>query len=131
MLGIPIGITNSAIELKICTISVNIVTNPRYHGYQTGLASMVYKFFDNKSETFATRDKPSSSWAIKNKIMSSKELAEELRKKIVTDFEKRKLHSSFIDNIWGPDLADMQLITKFDKGFRFLWLVFDIYSKLA
>ena len=63
--------------------------------------------------------------------MSSKELAEELRKKIVTDFEKRKLHSSFIDNIWGPDLADMQLITKFDKGFRFLWLVFDIYSKFA
>ena len=63
--------------------------------------------------------------------MSSKELAEELRKKIVTDFEKRKLHSSFIDNIWGPDLADMQLITKFEKGFRFLWLVFDIYSKFA
>ena len=52
--------------------------------------------------------------------MSSKELVEELRKKIVTDFEKRKLHSSFIDNIWGPDLADMQLITKFEKGFRFL-----------
>ena len=63
--------------------------------------------------------------------MSSKELAEELRKKIITDFEKRKLHSSFIDNIWGPDLADMQLITKFEKGFRFLWLVFDIYSKFA
>ena len=35
------------------------------------------------------------------------------------------------DNIWAADLADMQLISKFNKGFRFLLCVIDIYSKYA
>ena len=39
--------------------------------------------------------------------------------------------SSFRDNIWGADLADMQLLSKFNKGFRFLLCVIDIYSKYA
>ena len=39
------------------------------------------------------------------------------------------LHWSFIDNIWGADLADMQLISKFKEGFRFLLCFIDIYSK--
>ena len=38
---------------------------------------------------------------------------------------------SFRGNIWGADLADMQLISKFNKGFRFLIAVIDIYSKYA
>ena len=33
---------------------------------------------------------------------------------------KKKVYSGFKDNIWGTDLADMQLIGKFNKGFRFL-----------
>ena len=33
------------------------------------------------------------------------------------------------DNIWGADLADMQLFSKFNKGFRFLLCVIDIFSK--
>ena len=41
------------------------------------------------------------------------------------------MYSSFRDNIWGEDLADMQLLSKFDKGFRFLWCVIDICSKYA
>ena len=44
---------------------------------------------------------------------------------------KRKVHSLLIDNIWGTDLAHMQLISKFNKGFRFLLCVIDIYSKCA
>ena len=44
---------------------------------------------------------------------------------------KRKVHSPFMDNIWGDDLGDMQLVTIFDKGFRFLLCVTDIYSKYA
>ena len=40
--------------------------------------------------------------------MSNKELAEELHKAIIRKFEKSKVHSSFIDNIWGADLAEMQ-----------------------
>ena len=43
------------------------------------------------------------------------------------------MHLPFIDNVWGADLADMQLIRKFNKGFRFLFLlcVISIYSKYA
>ena len=39
------------------------------------------------------------------------------------------MHSLFVDNIWGGDLADMQLMSKFNKGFRFLLCVTDICSK--
>ena len=44
---------------------------------------------------------------------------------------KRKVHSPFIDNIWGADLADMQLISKFNKGFRILLCVIDNYRKYS
>ena len=72
-------------------------------------------------------------WFINFLIKSffDKELAEELHKLIIKNFNKRKVHSPFIDNIWGADLADMQLINKFNKGFRFLLCVIDIYSKYA
>ena len=41
------------------------------------------------------------------------------------------MYSSFKDNIWGADLADMQSISKFYKGFRFLLFVIDMFSKYA
>ena len=41
------------------------------------------------------------------------------------------MYSSFKDNIWSVDLADMQLLSKFNKGFRFLLCVIDIFSKYA
>ena len=41
------------------------------------------------------------------------------------------MYSSFKDNVWGADLADMQLISKFNIGFRFLLCVIDIFSKYA
>ena len=82
---------------------------------------MVYKFFDEKTSSSGT----------KNKVISNKELAEELHKTIIRNFKKRKIHSTFIDSIWGADLADMQLISKFNKGFRFSLCVIDIYSKYA
>ena len=65
------------------------------------------------------------------KEMSNKELAEELHKPIIRKFEKRKVHSPFTDNISGADLADMQLISKFDKRFRFLLCAIDVYNKYA
>ena len=60
--------------------------------------------------------------------MSNQELAEELHKAIIRKFEKRKLHSSFIDNIWGVDPADMQLTSKFNEGIRFYYvsLIFSV-----
>ena len=63
--------------------------------------------------------------------MSNKELAEELLKPIIRKFEERKVYSPFIDNIWGADLADIQSISKFNKGIRFSLCVIDIFSKYA
>ena len=54
-----------------------------------------------------------------------------LHKPIIRKFNKRKVQSPFINNIWGADLADIQLISKFGKEFRFLLCVIDIYSKYA
>ena len=71
---------------------------------------MVYKFFDKKSE---------GSGIINNK--ENIQLADELHKPIIRKFKKRKVYSSFRDNIWGADLADMQLLSKFNKGFRFYY----------
>ena len=70
---------------------------------------MVYRLFDKKN----------SGSGIKNESISNKELAEELHKPIIRKFNKIKVHSPFIDNIWGIDLADMQLISKSNKRFRF------------
>ena len=67
---------------------------------------MVYKFFDKKI----------SGGAIKNETMSNKYLAEELHRRIIRKFKKRKIYCSFIDNFWGADPSDMQLIIKFNKG---------------
>ena len=91
----------------------------KYDGYQHDLALIVYKFFDKKI----------SGSSIKNENISNKELAEELHKPIIRKFNERKVHSPFLSNIWGADLADMQLISKFNKCFRFLLCVIDIYSK--
>ena len=92
----------------------NLAQNLKYYGYQKSLASMVYDFFERKT----------SGSDIKN--ISNKELAEELHKPIIRKVNKRKVHSSFTDNIWGADLANMQLISKFNKGIRILLCVIDI-----
>ena len=67
--------------------------------------------------------------SIKKENMSNKYLAKELQKPIIRKFKKRKLRSPFIDIICGVDLADMQLISKFNKGICFLLCVVDIFSK--
>ena len=61
----------------------------------------------------------------------NQQLAEELHKSIIKKFKERKVYSSFKDNIWGADLADMQSTIKFNNGFRFLLCVIDICSKYA
>ena len=69
---------------------------------------------------------------ILTKITSQNEqLAEVLHKPIIRKFKKRKVHSTFKDKIWGVDLADMQLLSKYNKGIRFLLCAFDIFSKYA
>ena len=63
--------------------------------------------------------------------MLNQQLAEELHKSVVRKIEKRKIHSSFINNIWGADLVNIQFISKFNKGIQFLLCVIDIYSTYA
>ena len=68
--------------------------NRKYYGYQCGLASMVYKYFDKKT----------SGKGIKNKNISDQQLTEELHKTITRKLNKRKVQSPFLYNIWGADL---------------------------
>ena len=63
------------------------------------------------------------------KVNPSEQLAEELHKAIIRNFKKRTVYSRCKDNISGADLADMQLISKFNKGFKFLLCVINIFSK--
>ena len=87
----------------------NIAKYPKYDGYQRVLLQWFINFL------------------IKKLQVKKQKLAEELDKPTIRKFKKRKVHSSFIDNIWGADLADMQ----FNRGFRFLLGVIDIFSKYA
>ena len=107
----------------------NIAKDPRYDGYQRGLVSMVYKFYDKKTKGSGFTTLANKS-AIKS-ILQYEQLAEELHKTIIIKFEKRKVYSAFKHNIWGADLADIQLISQFNKRFIFLLCVIDIFSKYA
>ena len=64
-------------------------------------------------------------------MLQNEQLAEELHKRIIKKFKRRIVYSSFKDNIWGADLTNMQLISKFNKRIRFLLCVLDIFSKYA
>ena len=114
----------------------NIARNPKYDGYQRGLASMIYKFFDKKSASLTDKSVSGSGIVNNNNndddyIKQNLQFAKELHKPIIRKFKKRKVFSGFKDNIWGTDLADMQLISKFNKGFRYLLCVIYIFSKYA
>ena len=92
-----------------------IGSDPKYDGYQRGLASMVYKFFDKKSKGSGIINEPNY------------QLANELHKPIIRKFKKRKVYSSFRDNIWGVDLADMQSLSKYNKGIKYLLCAIDLF----
>ena len=119
----------TAVDRVLKNKAFNITKDPKYDGYQRGLASMVYKFFDKKTKGSGVTTLAKKS-AIKS-IPQNKQLAEELHKPITRKFKNRKVYSAFKDNIWAADLAKIQLISKFNKGFRFLLCVIDIYSKYA
>ena len=64
-----------------------IASDQKYHGYQRGLASMVYKFFDKKSSGSGLANKENT------------QLVDEFHNPIIRKFNKRKVCSSFKDNI--------------------------------
>ena len=80
---------------------------------------MIYAFFDKRSK---------GSGIINE---SNYQLANELHKPVIKKFEKRKVYSYFKDNIWGVDLADMQSLSKYNKGFKYLLCAIDLFSKYA
>ena len=90
--------------------------DPRINGYQRGLASMVYKCFNERA---------------KGSGINNKQLVKELHKPIIKNFKRRKVYSSFKDNIWGVDLADMSLINKSDKEIKYLLCVIDLFSRYS
>ena len=100
----------------------DIASNPKYDGYQRGLASMVYKFFDKKSTGSGFKK-------LKNTARNSSILVDERHKPIIRKFNKRKVYSQLKDNIWGVDLADMQSLSRKNKGIKYLLCAIDLYSK--
>ena len=94
---------------------------------------MVYKFLDSKDTSPDKKSEGSGAKHVNNTKLApqNQKLAEELHKPIIKKFEKRKVHAAFKDNIWSADLADMQLLSRYNKGIRFLLCVIDIFSKYA
>ena len=112
----------------------DIASNPEYDGYQRGVASMVYKFFDKKSTAEPSSLERTGSGFKKLKDTtkpSSSILADELHKPIIRKFYKRMVYSQFKDNIWGVDLADMQSLSRKNKSIKYLSCAIDLYSKYA
>ena len=58
----------------------NIAKNPKYNGYQSGLALMIFKYFDKKS----------SGGGVKSQNMPKQQSADELHKSIIRKFENSK-----------------------------------------
>ena len=80
---------------------------------------MVFKFFDKKSSGSGVTTVPNY------------QLTNELHRQIIRKFKKRKVYSSFRDNIWGVDLADMQSLSKYNKGIKYLLCAINLISKYA
>ena len=96
-----------------------IASDPKYDGYQRGLASTVYKFFAMKSSGSGITNKPNY------------QLADELHKPIIKIFKGRKVYSLFRDNIWGVDLADIQSLSRYNKKIKYLLCAIDLFSNYA
>ena len=59
------------------------------------------------------------------------QLANEIHQPIIRKCKKRKIYSSFRDNIWGIDLADMQTLSRYNKGIKYLLCAIHLFSKYA
>ena len=110
-------------EVVLENKALKIATDPGVNGYQRGLASMVYKFFNESTKRPGINLQANS--------LNNEVLVEELHKPIIKNFKRTKVYSSFKDNIWGVDLTDLQLISKYNKGIRYILCVVDLFSRYA
>ena len=93
-----------------------IASDPKYNGYERLLALLVYKFFDKKSSGSGM----DASLANKSATELNFQRAKEFYRIIIQKSKRQKVYSSFTDNIWGVDLADMQSLNKCNKGVKYL-----------
>ena len=107
-----------------------MLKNTKYDGYQRGLASIIYKVFDKTSASLPDKS-VSGSCIANNRIKQNSQLAKELQKPTIRNFKKRTVCSGFKDNIGGVDLADMQSLSKYNKGIKYLLCAIDLFSKYA
>ena len=99
---------------------------------------MVYKFFDSKVTSPDKKSMACTGSGFKKPTAkpsalarNSSILADELHKPIIRKFNKRKVYSQCKDNIWGVDLADMQSLSRKNKGIKYILCVIDLFSKYA
>ena len=99
---------------------------------------MVYKFFDKKSTAEpsalarSSLERTGSGFKkLKQTARNSSILADERHKPIIRKFDKRKVYSQFKNNIWRVDLADLQSLSRKNKGIKYLLCAIDLYSKYA
>ena len=78
----------------------NIAKNPKYEGYQKGLASMVHKFFDKNFASLTDKSAVGSG-------VTNKDIKQNLHKPIIRNFKKSAVYSRFKGNVLGADSADM------------------------
>ena len=97
----------------------NIAKNPKYDGYQRGLASMVYKFFD----------KMSKGSGVNIEVTHNEQSAKELYKPIIRNFKNRTTYFGFRDHIWSVALVDMQSPSICNKGIKYLLRAIEFFSK--
>ena len=88
---------------------------------------MVDKFLNEKSSGSGV----ATSLANKSATEPNYQFENELHREIFRKFKKRKVYSSFRDNIWGVDLADMQSLSKYNKGIEYLLCAIDLFSRYA
>ena len=121
-------------DQKLRNSAYDIASNPKYDGYQRGLASMVYNFFDSKvapPDKKTMSGKGNAKHSSLERTENNKILAEELHKPVIKKFNKTKVYSQFRDNIWGVDLTDTQLLSKKNKGIKYLLCAIGLFSKYA
>ena len=117
--------SDKVLKAKAKDKAFKVTSDPEYDGYQRGLASTVHMFFDKKSVSL----NKSSGSGIANE--PSYQVANEFHKSIIRKFKKRKVYLSFRENIWGVNLADMQSLSKYNKGIKYLLCAIDLFSKYA